>query len=389
MSGTAEDTEERLWIEIIAKETNLETLGKKVFGRPGLGPYLVVLALYLFDALFLQYFVYLHSGFIGPIENPITLVILPAWLFAVWVARRLKFRYHDVVEQLPEPDPVIVKDKETSARTDRLLQAVGVPYESGTVSPAAFDRTIPKRLRVLVFAVAVLVHFLWLIGTVVYTPANWAWMLETWGRPITYLRMGLVLPFGYYIIVSELVSMFLAVHFVLPGEIIGSGRLNFGDPLGYAGLRPVGRLIKRSTVYYVIGLSTFGTFFTFNNAVLNPTIPFLLTIIGTALATLMFFGPVYWLHRYMKAAKEAKMEDIAGTVRERGPDTDDGMFPETFVETPDHVSEYTHEYIRMRKVEDTAEYPVDVAIVQEVLLILILPFLAHVSSIYVFEHLHL
>lgn len=389
MSETASNQEERLWIEEIAEFLGFEAVGRVVFDRPELGAYLIVVALYLFNSGVLEYFVYLHSGFFGPITDPATLIILPGWLFAVWVARRLKARYHDVVDTIPERNETVTDGRDTPKWTNRLLGAVGVPYESGTISPAAFDRTIPKRLRVLVFAGALMFHVLWVLGTLRYTPENITWMIDTWTLPITFLRLGLVIPFGWYLIASELVSMFLAVHVVLPGEIIASGRLGFGDPLGYAGLRPVGNLIKWSTLYYVVGLSTFATFFTFSVGVRDPTIASMLTMVGTVLAILMFFGPIYWLHRYMKAAKEAKIEEIADWVRERGPETDDRMFPETTIETPDHAGEYTHEYIRLQKVESTAEYPVDVAILQEIVLILILPFLAHVASIYVFEHLHL
>ncbi|MFB6103738.1 MAG: hypothetical protein ABEJ57_01450 [Halobacteriaceae archaeon] len=389
-SATASDARsERLWIERIADALGLEALGRRMTGLDGLGIYLLVLVLWGLDSGVLGYFAYRHSGFLWITENPISGIALPGYLFVVWAARRLKRRYHSVTDSLPTADDVVADHQMGVGWTDRLLRAVGVPYTDEGIADQAFDRSIPPRLRAIVFAVALLFHVTWVGLSLRYAPENWTFMLETWGLPITLIRQGLIIPFGYYLISSELVSMVLAVHVVLPFEIRSSGRIDFEDPYGYAGLRPVGGLVKSSTLYYVVGLSFFAVFFTFSEGVRNQTIASTLTLIGTGLAIVLFVAPVYWLHRYMRAAKEAKIETIAGTVREIGPDNDDRMFPDTHVETPDHADEYTHEYIRLQQVQSTAEYPVDIAILQETIFVLVLPYLAHISSIFVFEHLHL
>jgi len=380
---------ERLWIERIAGGLGLDALGRRLTGRDGLGIYLLVVAIYVFDSGILGYLVYQHSGFLWLTENPISAIILPGWLFAVWAARRLKHRYHTVTDALPTADEVVAATTMGGGRADRLLRLVGVPYTDDGIDDRAFDRTIPPRLRTTVFAVALGYHVAWVGLSLRYAPENWAFMLDTWGEPITVFRQAVLIPFAYYLIASELVSMLLAVHVVLPFEIRASGRIDFEDPHGYAGLRPVGSLVKSSTLYYVVALSFFAVFFTFSEGVRDPTIASTMTLIGTGLAIVLFVAPTYWLHRYMRAAKEAKIEDIAGTVRRIGPDTDDRMFPDTHVESPDHADEYTHEFIRLQKVEATSEYPVDIAILQETVFVLVLPYLAHISSIFVFEHLHL
>lgn len=388
--GSAKDTpDEQLWIEQIAETARFDRVAETIFGDRRFGVYLLVASLIVFDLVVVGYFAYLETGFFVLTENPIGLLLLPGWLFAVWAARRLKHKYHTVVDALPAPDPVVAGERTGDSRADRLLKAVGVPYDQDGISETAFDRTIPVRLRIAVFVGALIYHVSWVAYSYTFAPANFAFMLENWGLEILILRQGLLIPFGYYLIAAELVSMLLAVHVVLPIEVQASARIDFQDPLGYAGLRPVGNLIKWSTVYYAVGLTAYATFFTFSVGVRNTTLATTMTLVGTGLALVLFVAPVYYLHRYMKAAIETKIEDIADTVRSVGPSDDDRMFPDTTVENPDHADVYTHEFIRLQKVEATAEYPIDVAILQETVLILVLPYLAHVSSIFVFEHLHI
>lgn len=63
------------------------------------------------------------------------------------------------------------------------------------------------------------------------------------------------------------------------------------------------------------------------------------------------------------------------------------MFPHTRPAVPTVYDEYTHKHIQLTRVENLREFPVETHLVVELLFVVLLPYVAHVSSIFVFEHL--
>ena len=364
-----------LWLVEVAERLGFESLAERL-GYPGQGAVFLVLALVVFDRL-----AYLQTGRIEATVNPIILIMVPVWPLAIWGTLRLRRKADSIVESLPDAHPLVASDREPDLDR-RFLTALGVRLDagSGTDGPPRF---LTARLQATVVAIAISYHFL----SLAVFGVEWGFTTTYWGPAVIAIRYSVMMPI-FYFLGGQIASVLVAIHVVLPLWLGESGRIDFADPHGYGGLRPVGNLLKVSTLYYLVAVALVAVSYVPNAGISETNLyPDVTILLGTVLGVVLFFAPAYWLHRHMRAAKAARIEAIAEDIRNGGPDDDYGMFPETRAESPDAVGEYTHGYIRLSQVRSMHEYPIDVSMVQEFLFVLLLPYLADVSSLVVFEYL--
>lgn len=224
------------------------------------------------------------------------------------------------------------------------------------------------------------------IGWITVDPAPFAPLEPIYGRTITRIKVLGIIPFVNYVLVVELVSMYVGVHLLLPLKITCADLADVEAPRGYLGFRPVGRLLRDSTGGFLILVTLYISI----ESVAPGTSPFdpfaTLVLLGSSLFVgLIFFGPVYWLHHYMRRVKDEYVDWLQAELRATGPD--DSVFPHTRPAVRTDYDEYTHKHIQLTRVENLREFPVETHLVVELLFVVLLPYVAHVSSIFVFEHL--
>lgn len=80
----------------------------------------------------------------------------------------------------------------------------------------------------------------------------------------------------------------------------------------------------------------------------------------------------------MRRMKEAKLSELAADLETDAP---------ADLASSTEVVSYIHEFIRLTRIEDMHDWPVDIGLMLELVFVLILPYVAHVSAIVVFEEL--
>lgn len=370
-----------LWLVRLADRLGFESLADRL-GYPGAGAILLVFSIAVFDRTVLDLVAFLQTGRYEALVNPVILLLVPVWPLAVWVMLRLQRKANALAEKLPESHTLVVQEREPDIDR-RFLTVLGIPVDSPSASDS--PRFLTARLQGLILVLAVGYHFF----SMVVFGIEWEFLMTYWGTGITVLRFGLMMPL-FYFFGSQIASLLVAIHVLLPLWLSERGRIDFSDAHGFGGLRPVGNLVKISTLYYLVAVAFIAVFLVPNQGISEANLyPDATIFLGMVLAVVLFFGPAYWLHRHMRSAKEVRIDHIAADIRARGPFDDEEMFPETRADSQTTIGRYTHGYIQLSQVRSMHEYPIDISMVQEFLFVLLLPYVAHLSSIYVFEHIHL
>lgn len=226
--------------------------------------------------------------------------------------------------------------------------------------PSRLTDPIPPWLPWGLFAVAVVIQF-----TAPKGIAEWDLM--------DYLFQYGVFPFVYTPIVVQFFTVYISIEFIAPLRLSNSGvGIDFLDPQGVGGLRPLGELVKRA--YYYVGIGLIGyAFITYGPFLDSWTTPAAANVLFTVIwiltvATVAF--AVIILHRFMYREKRAeiqKLEDELQTYVENRWDIHSYDFPE---EERDAVEELRN---RITRVSDTSEYPATFSIWSQLLLSIVLP----------------
>lgn len=381
-----------LWIERYADATRLAGLADRLVGtdptavdpdepsetdRPPYGAYLVVTAAWLVTTAGFGAVQFARDGTVPVLRTPGLLLGLAPWLLVVYVIFRLRDRYASVVDGLP--DPVSLEHAREPRRTRRFLRAVGWDDPAGGVAKAEI---VPRRTKLGLLVLGLGLHASWFV----LDPSPMSHLTAVYGRALASVYFLVLVPLVYVVIGVELVSLYVGVLVLLPLKVTATDRIDFTDAKRFGGLRPLGRLLRDATASLLVFLALFAVFETIAVGS-DPLDPFSRVVLfgGMAFAAAAFLGPVYWLHKFMRHQKEARIDDITDEIRHSGPDDD--VFPDTRPVEPSHYDEYTYEYIKLSRVENMREFPVDFSLVLEFVFVLILPYLAHVSSIFVFEEL--
>jgi hypothetical protein len=183
-----------------------------------------------------------------------------------------------------------------------------------------------------------------------------------------------VLPFVYTPIVIQFFTTYFAIELLAPVRLWQSDiGIDFLDPEGVGGLRPIGELIKKSYYYIAIGLVgyaliTYAPFIEWGWEVsagsnLLFTSIWIITIGGVA------FG-VFVLHRFMHREKREELRLLKHELQshiENPYDVKSYEVPEEKQPMVDDLQE------RIRRVNDTSEYPATFSIWSQLLLSIALP----------------
>jgi len=355
-------------------------------GHPRLALYLFVGTLVSIDVFFLDFVGYLQTGRFLFAEQPGEWILLPGWLLVVWIILRLRRLYESTIQNLPEQSDPDISAIETDRQTwtDDLLAWLGVSKTAADKEHANLESMYSRRLTVAILLAGWLFHFSWWV----FDPAAGQTVTQIAGREVALAKFFGVYPIFYYPIGAEFVSLYIGIHALTPFKIRRARLIDFTDPHGFGGLQSVGNLLKHSTISYFLLLSLFASFLTLARGT-GVTNPFNLSFIvgGSVFGIALFYAPVYWLHVHMSTAKNEKIDAIAREIRTAG--TDDRMFPNTQADSTSTVLEYTHDHIRLTRVENTKEFPTNLSMIQKVMFSLVLPYFAWIvlDSLLVFFNL--
>lgn len=359
-----------LWIERAARRLGFVRIAG-VLGHDGLAPYLFVGSVVAFDVVALSAVGFLQTGRFLALENPGSWVLAPGWLLAVWITLRLKRRYETALARLPARSDPDVSPTGSDERTwyDGALSWLGVPENPASKADANLESMYSERLAVLVVLTGWCFHLAWWT----LDPGAGEMVTEIAGRPVALAKFFGVYPLVYYPIGAEFVSLYVGIHVLTPFKIRRARLVDFTDPHGFAGLQPIGSLLKTSAVSYFLLLALFAVFLTAAEGTgATSAFPLAFLVTGTVVGIALFYAPVYWLHVHMASSRNEKIDAVAREVQHAG--TDDEMFPNTHPESDAEIREYTHDYIRLTRIENTKDFPIDLSMLQEVLFAIVLPY---------------
>lgn len=388
MVGPASVDRPELWIETLSRISGADRIADDYLNRPELGPYLFVFLVgvsYLYGVSVLGYLV---TGTLRFVADPATNLIVPAMLVITVSLRRLDGTAAAVIGELPDRDPDVERVRSDDPvgfersgfydAVDRFVSRSGLAPDLGTADPV---RLVPFPVKVGVLVLALVYHAAWLLSK----PPSYYALVDLIG-PYSAVGFYLVQPFTY-LLFAELVSLVIGIHVLLPFAISIDRRIDFTDIHDFGGLRPVGRLLKTSAVYLLVLLSVYVVFLAF---AIGPDIGdarHLSILIGSSgVILLLFFAPVFWLHMHMRRMRAAKLEAIGGEFAAAG---GDDRLPPDVPAADEDVTEYNRAYLKLVRVRDTREYPLDIGIIEELLIVLALPFLIQLSATAVLGYLQL
>lgn len=197
------------------------------------------------------------------------------------------------------------------------------------------------------------------------------------GLAVALFRVLVIHPV-YLLVVGELAALLLSIHVGLPALLwLRRPGVDFGDPQGYGGLRPVGRLLVRSSLLAFLGLSIH-TFVSLMPALI-PTpfedplafTPLLFAGVWLSVA-LLYLGSVVAVGRYVAGEKRRMLADVDAAIRALDPSDADRSIPR--MEPPaDRLPELQYRYMQLQEIRATREYPTDVGTLVELGLAALLP----------------
>ncbi len=315
--------------------------------RDDLGVYCFTVAVVAFDAGVLTVVSYLVTGRQELQPWPVWYALPGSVVLAVWATLSLRRAYVRTVRGVSTGDALAEDD---------LLD-----LPTGWHRPAA---------------VAVAAG-LYLLATAL-DPNQFAAGARVDGVAVTLVRVTLVQAAIYMVVVGELAALVLTIHVGLPAMLwLRRPAVDFGDPAGYGGLRPLGRLLVRSSLLTFLGL------------VAHTVVTFLPVLIPTPLedpiafsrlifpvlwvaAALLYLGSVVAVGRYVASEKRRMLADVDAAIRALDPSDADRSIPR--MEPPaDRLPELQYRYMQLREIRATREYPTDVGTLVELGLAALLP----------------
>lgn len=365
-----------LWIERISRRLGFEAVSKRLIGTPQFGPYLFIIVVIGLHLPVLSVVGWFQTGRLSIVANPGEVFQIVAWPAVVWILLRTKRKYTEAVRDLPRAKDKHIQDLDRGrGPASRPLTIAGVPASPTGRSDAKLNEIAPPQVRYGILFVGLAVYG-WQLLT---NPSGLVGpVADLTGPLVATIRFYLIIPLLLYPIGAEFLAVVIGALVLLPFKIRRARLIDFSDPHGFAGLSPAGEMFKNVAVSYFILLTLFLLFQTIAVGA-SPTDQFSLSLLLTGLLVglLLFFGPMLWIKSFTATAKEAKIEALAELSREVGSTED--IFPYAEPESVDDANQYTYNHIRMQRVEQTSEFPIDIAMVQEVLFALLLPYVTSLA----------
>lgn len=220
----------------------------------------------------------------------------------------------------------------------------------------------PDRLPWVLFAIGVIIQFL---------PG----VKETTGWIITdYVANYIVFPFVYTPIAVQFLTIYASIEFIAPLRLWRSTLgIDFLDPQGVGGLRPIGELVKTAYYYIVVGLVgyaliTYAPFVDSGWAVTAGANVIFTTVWIVSIGTVLF--AVFVLHRFMHREKRAEIQRLEAELSAHIDSRYDMLEYEVKDEHQDYVQDLRG---RIQQVSQTREYPATFTIWTQILLSIALP----------------
>lgn len=328
------DDAEDVWLDAVVRPLGFGWLSDRIPGNAPPSFLYAVLSVFVTNMATLSYNL-VTGGEIIYTTNPyyaLEFLLLPA---AVVAARSLHRQYDEAMDEME--------------------------IETRATNPGPLLNVVPPWLPWSLFGLAVLLQFLF--------PGP----VSTYGVT-TMVDNFLVLPFVYTPIVIQFFTTYFAIEILAPVRLWQSDiGMDFLDPEGIGGLRPIGELIKRSYYYIAVGLVgyafiTYAPFIDWGWTV-SAGSNFLFTLIWFVTIGGVAFG-VFVLHRFMHREKREEIRLLKTELREHieNPyDVKAYAVPEEKRSTVDDLRE------RITRVNDTSEYPATFSIWSQLLISIALP----------------
>lgn len=383
-NGGLERPRNGLWIERMARRLGAETAADRLFGRPDLAPYLIVGTVILVDFGLLTALQSLLPSSTAPyLLNPASVLIPAGTMFALWGSRRLRDDYETAIEGLLERDGTEQLPQSPGRLWNAVLRADSTRV-TDTNARAVVRQLVSDRLKAALLLLGWGYHGSWIL----LNPDAQTFIFDVNGPVIGSIKFFVIIPLVYYVVAVDFGSIYLGVLLLAPVKLRATGFIDLQDPLGYGRLKPFGDLTKSATLYYFVAISAYILLIGISDILARAGAPLprneIVNLFGVGLAitfgVVLFVLPILIIHGLMKHAKHEKIHQLAREVEACGPSDDEMMFPDTKV--PDSVEEghdYIQYFIKITKVENTHEYPVDVSHIQEIALAALVPYMAHVT----------
>jgi hypothetical protein len=245
-----------------------------------------------------------------------------------------------------------------------------IDYLNRTDNPERFHTLAPLWLSVAFYVVAI-VHRAWRVSTF-----GLEGMVQVGGVPevVGVALIGL----GYNIVLVEFLVAYAGIMLLLPRRIRRTDfKLDFLDPEGLGGLRPIGELAKTAYYFIVVGLVGFlvyvyapvllGEFF--QNPYTNPGIVtnVLFTVAWLLTIATMAYG-LAQIHWFMKRERRAELRRLNRRVHDV---VDDRFDVDEFEITDEETFEDLRQ--RMEYVDGTREYPTTFTMWSQIAISVLLP----------------
>ncbi len=345
--GTAEEGplvepfDEELWLDRVARRVGFGRLSRRLPGE--------IPPSYLFAVILVGTFVpsvngyaYLVGDPVVYIENPFFVLQPLAIVGGVFGARTLRRRYHRVTQEMK--------------------------IEERTDSPGPLVDIVPNWLPWTLFGAALLQ-----IAVRVFALG---------GFSAIYREGGLTMVVGWAVmnplwsaLAVQFVAVYLAIEFIAPWRLYKSDiGIDFLDPEGLGGLRPIGELVKHAYYYMVAGLIAFALVLygpVVSAASWGPTATTSIVFTGIWLGTVGTVGfAVFVLHRFMRREKRRELHRLNQMLRERIDNPWDIKTYDVDDEKEQLVAELQQ---RIDTVSATREYPATFSIWTQLLISIVLP----------------
>jgi len=336
-----EPFDEDLWLDRLARRVGFGGLSRRL---PGDIPPSYLFAVILVGTIVptVNIYAYFAGDPVVYIENPL-FVLQPLCLVGgVFGARSLRRRYHRVTQEMK--------------------------IEERTDDPGPLIDVVPTWLPWLLFGAALLQISarVWALGgfSAIYRDGGLT-MVVGWG----------ILNPLWSALAVQFVAVYLAIEIIAPWRLYRSDiGVDFLDPEGLGGLRPIGELVKHAYYYMVAGLIAFALVVygpIVSAASWGPTattsIVFTVIWLGTV-ATVAF--AVFILHQFMREEKRRELHRLDHVLRETIDNPWDIKHYDVNEETRALVDELRR---RTETVSATREYPATFSIWSQLLISIVLP----------------
>jgi type III secretory pathway component EscU len=231
-----------------------------------------------------------------------------------------------------------------------------IDVESRTSDPERFDSLVPWKLQLGLYAV----FFLNAVQQYVFSQGI-DHVLQVGGFPELFAVL-VILPLGYGVIISEFLSTYAGILLFFPRKIRKTDfKINFLDPEGLGGLRPVGELMKSAYYFLMVGLiaaavmlyapSIIDSLSGSQYGAVGPVQEVLFTAAWILAIGLMGYG-LAQIHWFMKRTKRKELTRLDKKARE----IVDKPFEMKEFEISDR-EKYDEIRMRMDYINSTREYP--------------------------------